>query len=114
MEITDELKILVTAEVDKAVKGLTSVDSQTKKTTDTFKLLGKTISSAFIIKGIADFGKASGEAWKQQEEALNILNNTIQVTGAADNGLNNKSFIAIITFLLQYIVSDLINQFYYL
>lgn len=81
-ELTEELKVLVTAEVDKAIKGLKDIDSNAKKTENSFKVLGKTISTAFIAKELFDFGKQSVAAFEDSKRAANVLTATLEATGA--------------------------------
>ena len=82
-QISDELRVIVTAEVDKAVKSLQEVDTQTKKTSDAFEVLGKSISAAFVIKSIQNFATQSVAAYNQQQQAVSVLNSTIKATGAS-------------------------------
>ena len=49
-ELTEELRVLVTAEVDRAIKQLGSLDKKTKSTESEFKKLGQVIGSAFATK----------------------------------------------------------------
>ena len=44
-DINEELRVLVTAEVDKAIKNLKSVDKQTGATEKMFKSLGSAIGT---------------------------------------------------------------------
>ena len=81
-QLTEEMKVLVTAEVDKAIKNLKNVDKQTNILEEKFKKLGKSISAAFIAKTILDFSKASIAAYEQQNTEINVLNATIKATGA--------------------------------
>lgn len=81
-ELTEELKVFVTAEVDKAIKELKKVDKQTKAAESSFKVLGKTITAAFVAKEIINFSKQSIEAWENQKQAVAVLNSTITATGA--------------------------------
>lgn len=81
-ELTEELRVLVSAEVDKAIKGLKDVDNSTKKTESNFKLLGKTISAAFVAKEIINFGKQSALAFEESQRNISVLNATLQATGA--------------------------------
>ena len=80
--ITDELKVLVTAEVDKAIKELKSVDSKTSETERLFKSLGRAIASAFSIRSVSDFARKSAEAWRVQKEAVSVMNQVLKSTGA--------------------------------
>ena len=81
-QLTEELKVFVTAEVDKAIKGLKDVDKQTKTAQTSFKVLGKTITAAFLAKEIINFSKQSVLAWENQKQAVAVLNSTITATGA--------------------------------
>lgn len=81
-ELTEELKVLVTAEVNKAVRNLQKVDKQTNQTEKLFKSLGKTIAGAFTAKAILDFFKKSIAAYEEHTQVLNVLNSTLKVTGA--------------------------------
>lgn len=81
-QLTEELKVFVTAEVDKAIKALKNVDKQTKAAESSFKVLGKTITAAFVAKEIINFSKQSIEAWENQKQAVAVLNSTITATGA--------------------------------
>lgn len=82
-ELTEELRVLVTAEVDRAIKDLQKLDTGTKSVTATFNVLGKSISAAFVIKEIIAFEKASSAAYNKQKQSQNILSSTIKATGAA-------------------------------
>ena len=82
-EITEELRVLVTAEVDKAVKELNKIDKGAKSTEKLFKKLGGAISAAFSVKAVAQFAADSLAAYSAQTQAVNILNSTISATGAA-------------------------------
>ncbi|MBQ9626185.1 MAG: phage tail length tape measure family protein, partial [Treponema sp.] len=80
--ITDELRVLVTAEVDKAIRSLKSVDSKTSETEKLFKSLGGSIAGAFSIKAVSDFARKSAEAWRVQKEAVSVMNQVLKSTGA--------------------------------
>lgn len=82
-QLTEELKVFVTAEVDKAIRGLKDVDKQTKAAESSFKVLGKTITAAFLAKEIVNFSKQSVLAWENQRQAVAVLNSTIAATGAS-------------------------------
>ena len=82
-DITEELRVLVTAEVDKAVKNLTQLDQKTQKTTSDFETLGKAIGAAFLAKEVIDFGKASVRASEDARQKFSLLKTTIDTTGAA-------------------------------
>ncbi|MBP5283654.1 MAG: phage tail length tape measure family protein [Treponema sp.] len=82
MEITDELKVLVTAEVEKAVKNIKSIDDTAKKTENTFKTLGSTIAQVFAAKEIISFGSESLSLWREQKKQLNVLASTLKATEA--------------------------------
>ena len=81
-DITEELRVLVTAEVDKAIKNLKQVDKQTSDTEKIFKSLGGTITSALSVKAIADFASKSAAAYRQQKEAVSVLETVLKSTGA--------------------------------
>ena len=81
-EITEELRVLVTAEVDKAIKNLNQLDRQSRETEKMFKSLGGTISSALSIKAIINFASKSVEAYRVQKEAVSVLNSVLDSTGA--------------------------------
>ncbi len=80
--LTEELKVLVTAEVEKAIKSLNNVDQSTKKTEDQFKELGKTIATVFATKQILDFVRASNQAYESNAQTLRVLESTLDATGA--------------------------------
>lgn len=80
--ITDELRVLVTAEVDKAIRSLKNVDSKTSETEKLFKSLGGSIAGAFSIKAVSDFARKSAEAWRGQKEAVSVMNQVLKSTGA--------------------------------
>lgn len=82
-DITEELRVLVTAEVDKAVKNLNQLDQKTQKTTSEFETLGKAIGAAFLAKEVIDFGKASVRASEDARQKVALLQTTIEATGAA-------------------------------
>lgn len=81
-DINEELRVLVTAEVDKAIKNLKSVDKQTGDTEKLFKKLGGSIGAAFSVKAIIDFGKACSEQFREDNQAAAILKSTLEATGA--------------------------------
>ena len=81
-DINEELRVLVTAEVDKAIKNLKSVDKQTDATEKMFKQLGGAIGAAFSVKAIVDFSKQCAEAYREHNAAVSILNSTLEATGA--------------------------------
>ena len=81
-DLTEELKVFVTAEVNNAISNLQKVDKQTKAAESSFKVLGKTISAAFIATEIIKFSKQSIAAWVTQNQAVEILNASLQATGA--------------------------------
>lgn len=81
-EINDELRVLVTAEVEKAIKNLKDVDNQTDKTTKAFKILGKTISAAFVTRAVVDFSAQSVAAQQEHIQTSSILKTTLEATGA--------------------------------
>ena len=81
-DINEELRVLVTAEVDKAIKNLKSVDKQTSDTEKLFKKLGGSIGAAFSVKAIIDFRKACSEQFREDNQAASILKSTLEATGA--------------------------------
>jgi len=81
-DINEELRVLVTAEVDKAIKNLKNVDRQTGATEKMFKQLGGAIGAAFSVKAIIDFGKACSEQFREDNQAAAILKSTLEATGA--------------------------------
>lgn len=81
-DINEELRVLVTAEVDKAIKNLKSVDKQTDATEKMFKQLGGAIGAAFSVKAVVDFSKQCAEAYREHNAAVSILNSTLEATGA--------------------------------
>lgn len=82
MEITDELRVLVTAEVDKAVQNLNSLDKKTEKTKNSFEELGKAMGAALLARAVINFGKESAEAYSKSQQTLSVLNSTLKATGA--------------------------------
>lgn len=82
MELTDELKVLVTAEVERAVSNMKKLDKQTKSTSDLFKTLGKRISDALAIKSLVKFTAQSVSAYNSQKQVLAVLSSTVKATGA--------------------------------
>ena len=82
-EITEELRVLVTAEVDKAIKNLNQLDRKTEKTSSDFEKLGKAIGSALLVKAAVDFGKASVRATEDAKQKFSLLKTTVETTGAA-------------------------------
>ena len=81
-DINEELRVLVTAEVDKAIKNLKSVDRQTDATEKMFKQLGGAIGAAFTVKAVVDFGKACVDQYRENNQAASILKSTLESTGA--------------------------------
>lgn len=81
-ELTEELRVLVTAEVEKAVKNLKRVDTKTSETEKLFKKLGTSIASAFTVKAIVSFASETVMASQRAQATLNVLNQTITATGA--------------------------------
>ena len=81
-DINEELRVLVTAEVDKAIKNLKSVDKQTGTTEKMFKQLGGAIGAAFSIKAIVDFSSQSIKLYNEQKRAVEVLNSVLESTGA--------------------------------
>lgn len=82
MQITDELKVLVTAEVERAVSNMKQLDKQTKSTSDLFKTLGKSVSAAWAIKSLVKFTAQSVSAYNSQKQVLAVLSSTVKATGA--------------------------------
>lgn len=91
MPIIDELKILVTAEVAKAVADLDKTQKAATKTGTSFKDMaafmmgpvaaGKQVIAIFQqIKAVSDKMEM---AWSVQEEAVAVLNSTLKATGSA-------------------------------
>ena len=91
MATIDELKILVTAEVAKAVSDLDKTEKQTNKTSSAFAKLrdfmqgpvaaGKQVVQIFQqIKAVSDKMEA---AFAVQEQSVAILNSTLKATGGA-------------------------------
>ena len=81
-DINEELRVLVTAEVDKAIKNLKSVDRQTGATEKMFKQLGGAIGAAFSVKAIVDFSSQSIKLYNEQKRAVEVLNSVLESTGA--------------------------------
>lgn len=81
-DINEELRVLVTAEVDKAIKNLKSVDKQTDTTEKMFKQLGGAIGAAFSVKAVVDFGRACADQYRENNQAASILKSTLESTGA--------------------------------
>ena len=81
-DINEELRVLVTAEVDKAIKNLKSVDKQTGATEKMFKQLGGAIGVAFSVKAVVDFGRACADQYRENNQAASILKSTLESTGA--------------------------------
>lgn len=82
MEMTDELKVLVTAEVDKAVKNLDDLDKKTNETENSFKKLGEVIASAALTKAVISFGQESVQAAEEASRSMRLLASTVEATGA--------------------------------
>ena len=82
MEMTDELKVLVTAEVDKAVKNLDDLDRKTNETENSFKKLGEVIASAALTKAVISFGQESVQAAEEASRSMRLLASTVEATGA--------------------------------
>lgn len=91
MATIDELKILVTAEVSKAISELDKTEKQSNKTSSSFAKLrdtmlgpvaaGKEVIRIFQqVKAVSDKMEA---AWSSQEEAIAVLNSTLKATGGA-------------------------------
>lgn len=81
-DINEELRVLVTAEVDKAIKNLKSVDRQTGATEKMFKQLGGAIGAAFSVKAVVDFASQSVKLYNEQKRAVEVLNSVLESTGA--------------------------------
>lgn len=81
-DINEELRVLVTAEVDKAIKNLRNVDRQTSSTEKLFKSLGSSIAAAFSVKAIVDFSSQSIKLYNEQKRAVEVLNSVLESTGA--------------------------------
>ena len=81
-DINEELRVLVTAEVDKAIKNLQSVDKQSGATEKLFKSLGSSIAAAFSVKAVVDFASQSVKAYNDQKRAVEVLNSVLESTGA--------------------------------
>ena len=81
-DINEELRVLVTAEVDKAIKNLKSVDKQIDATEKLFKSLGSSIAAAFSVKAVVDFASQSVKAYNDQKRAVEVLNSVLESTGA--------------------------------
>jgi len=82
MEMTDELRVLVTAEVDKAVKNLGELDKKTNETENSFKKLGEVIASAALTKAVISFGQESVQAAEEASRSMRLLASTVEATGA--------------------------------
>lgn len=83
LEVTEELRVLVTAEVERAVQGLKKVDTQTNQTIKLFKKLGNTIGVALTAKAAVDFVKDSIKVYESQAATMKILESTVQTVGAS-------------------------------
>ena len=81
-DINEELRVLVTAEVDKAIKNLKSVDKQTDATEKMFKQLGGAIGAAFSVKAVVDFSKQCADAYREHNQTVSVLRSTLEATGA--------------------------------
>ncbi len=82
-EINEELRVLVTAEVDKAIKNLKKFDSQTSGTMKMLKSFGAAVGAAFSAKAVVDFVKGCADAYAEEQQTLRLLASTIETTGAA-------------------------------
>ena len=80
-ELTEELKVLVTAEVSKAVRKLKDVDKQAEQTEKLFKGLGKTIAATFTAKAILD----GTEQGAKRDVVLLNAGATLYIGGLADS-----------------------------
>lgn len=81
-ELTEELRVLVTAEVDRAIKQLGSLDKKTKSTESEFKKLGQVIGSAFATKEIIAFSQTAIKAWENSQQTVRTLGAVLKSTGA--------------------------------
>lgn len=81
-ELTEELRVLVTAEVDRAIKQLGSLDKKTKSTESEFKKLGQVIGSAFATKEIIAFSQTAIKAWENSQRTVRTLGAVLKSTGA--------------------------------
>ena len=81
-EISDELRVLVTAEVEKAVRDLKKLDTQTKQTEQMFKSLGAAIGVTFSATAIIKFLKDSDAAYREHNQTVKVLKSTLKATGA--------------------------------
>lgn len=81
-ELTEELRVLVTAEVDRAIRQLGSLDKKTKSTESEFKKLGQVIGSAFATKEIIAFSQTAIKAWENSQRTVRTLGAVLKSTGA--------------------------------
>ena len=77
MEMTDELRVLVTAEVDKAISNLDNLDKKTNETENSFKKLGEVIASAALTKAVISFGQESVAAAESASKSMRLLSSTV-------------------------------------
>ena len=82
MEMTDELRVLVTAEVDKAISNLDNLDKKTNETENSFRKLGEVIASAALTKAVISFGQESVAAAEDAAKSMRLLASTVEATGA--------------------------------
>ncbi len=82
-EVIEELRVLVTAEVDKAVSDLKKIDTQTNQTSKLFQRLGSSIGAAFTVKAVAGFAKDSIKAYESQAATMKVLESTVKAVGAS-------------------------------
>lgn len=82
MEMTDELRVLVTAEVDKAINNLDNLDKKTNDTENSFRKLGEVIASAALTKAVISFGQESVAAAEDAAKSMRLLSSTVEATGA--------------------------------
>lgn len=81
-ELTEEMRVLVTAEVDRAVKNLQALDKKTTETGSHFKKLGVAIGSAFAVKELINFSKNAINAFEQSQKTVRTLGTVLKATGA--------------------------------
>ncbi|WP_147615877.1 phage tail length tape measure family protein [Treponema pectinovorum] len=81
-ELTEEMRVLVTAEVDRAVKNLQALDKKTNETGSNFKKLGVAIGSAFAVKEIVNFSKNAISSFEQSQKTARTLSAVLKATGS--------------------------------
>jgi len=84
-----KVKAIVSADTSQFNDGMKKAQSSIQKTSKSVEGISKLLKSAFSVvglgaglKSIVDFGKASVQAAESANKSLNILNNTLKVTGA--------------------------------